>query len=452
MTMTVKFWSSFAECEALVRPLLEAEDEAPFLNFDWLLAYWEHFGQPAGRELLLAGVFRDGELVTFAPLWVRRRAFGVAEVGLVGDGLSDYLGFAGEVSEEVFGAVIAAVSGRYPGALYRFHDIVVGSRLARAIEASTAFASRRRVALYRCLYRDLNTAATKEVTRSRKKFRRALGNRVRKLAMLGEVQFVVLDFDADRPRALAALPALFALHGLRHRGTLNAWCEPRNQAFLEDYLRHARKTNVLAGVLLVDGQPVAFHIGFRASARLVLYITAFHPAFAPFQPGHVNLHLFLEHCGQLGIQVVDFSKGEGLSKRRWTTRSEWSYRYLLGGRGSVAARLLMEMDYLLLSALVWGRRKRINYTVRKMLGRIVRNSPHQTRVSVRPERHQQPDSEAVRPFSYREVADLPLPALTGIVNFVYRHGDHGPLHCRRLPGEIRLSGADSGAEFAVAIS
>jgi len=93
MTMTVKFWSSFAECEALVRPLLEAEDEAPFLNFDWLLAYWEHFGQPAGRELLLAGVFRDGELVTFAPLWVRRRAFGVAEVGLVGDGLSDYLGF-----------------------------------------------------------------------------------------------------------------------------------------------------------------------------------------------------------------------------------------------------------------------------------------------------------------------------------------------------------------------
>jgi len=180
---------------------------------------------------------------------------------------------------------------------------------------------------------------------------------------------------------------------------------------------------------------VAFHIGFRASARLVLYITAFHPAFAPFQPGHVNLHLFLEHCGQLGIQVVDFSKGEGLSKRRWTTRSEWSYRYLLGGRGSVAARLL-----------------RINYTVRKMLGRIVRNSPHQTRVSVRPERHQQPDSEAVRPFSYREVADLPLPALTGIVNFVYRHGDHGPLHCRRLPGEIRLSGADSGAEFAVAIS
>lgn len=449
--MRVTFWNSLEQCEEQVRELLDEEGENPFLNFDWLRQHWEHFGSRQHKQMLLAGVWRGDRLVTFAPLWHRHRLAGLKEIGLVGEGLSDYLGFAGDASTDALEAVIDAVAERWPSALFRFHDISEDSDLRKALDSSAVFAVRKRVELYPCLRRDLNASGGSPQSSSWKKHRKQIRSSVRRLEKLGDLRFDTVDFDADRETAHQTLSKLMVIHSMRHAGTLNAWCQKQNRAFLEDYLRQAKRTNLLAFVTLLDEMPVGFLLGFRRRERFVAWIQAFHPALAAFGVGHVNLHVAQERCAETGIRVFDLSKGTGHAKRVWADQSSPNYRYYLARQTSLRNWLVMTSELLALRAKVWGRERGWNHYARLHLGEATRAIASWWR--------QQPGSlpgaakhdTEWRPLRYRDVADLPMDALTRVLDHAYSYSTEAAVSCRRLPCEVILRAENSLEEFRVAL-
>lgn len=449
--MRVTFWNSFEECEEPARRLLESGYANPFLGFDWLKLHWQHFGSKAGRELLLAGVWEGEELICFAPLRFSRRLGGLREIGLVGEGLSDYLGFVGEASPRTLEALISSVTQRWPDALFRFHDIDHNTNLREALDHTTMFARRARVRLYPCSHRDMDAVEETRLSSAKKKHRQHIRSSIRRLEKMGDFRFFALDFDQDRDTGLKLLPKLFELHRLRHDGTLNAWCRKRNLDFLEEYLRTAQRASAIAFVVELDGTPVAFEIVVRHGPRMVLYIPAFHPAFAAFRLGHVNLHLMMEYCAEAGIRIVDFSKGASQAKRHWATGESCNYCYYAVRNSSLRNRLLMSGELLALRAKVWGREKGVNAFIRVQLGKAKREAASRwRRQAARPAGALSPDGEW-KQFRYRDVADLPVDPLTKILDFVYRNISTAPVSFRHLPGEIILRGADSPNEVRVPV-
>lgn len=440
--MRVTVWDSLEECEGVVRPLLDSEGTNPFLGFDWLKLHWRHFGSQRGRELLLVGVWRNGGLVTFAPLWHRRRFAGLREIGLVGEGLSDYLGFAGEASTCTLQAVVRTITGRWPDALFRFHDISRDTDLSRALDSATAFACHRKATLYPCTHRDLDALDGHRFSPGQKKHERRVRNSLLRLRIIGDVQSVVLDFDRDRESALDMLPRMFELHRLRHEGSLNAWCQKRNRAFLEEYLRTARRTSMIAFVTLIDGNPIAFEIVVRSGPRVVLYIPAFHPAFSAFRLGHINLHLMMERCAAEGIRIIDFSKGASQAKRHWATGESRNDRYYVALHASLRNWVVMTGALLLLRAKVWGREKGLNGYARVQMGKAKRAVIAWWRREDGGTGDEVSHPGKWECFRYRDIAGLPLKCQESILHYVHRHIARAPVQFLLQPDEVILRSTD----------
>ncbi|MCP5117726.1 MAG: GNAT family N-acetyltransferase [bacterium] len=445
--MTTKIWDSFAEAEPLIRPFLKAHNRAAFHSFDWLSQCWQHFGRPGRDELVLVGVFSGERLVAFAPLCSRKRLGGVREISFIGEEQTPYPGIAGTVNEQVLEGVVQAISARYARVVYRFHHIIEENPLGALLEETVLFADTAKIVTYSCPYIQLDDEA--ETVPRNKKRARNLKSLIRRLQQIGELRCEVVDFDKDREAALEQLEEMLALHTLRHRRTLNAWCDPQHRQFLRDYLEQAESTGMLALTLTLDGELMSFHFGFRVGDALVLYIIAIHPAFAPFSAGHINQHLALERCRELGIKVYDLSNGASFAKNAWATGSRLSCRYVMAGDRSLATRLAMARSVYSCRLKTWTRERGLNYKVRRLLGPILERESEEPKRPGMEWPGVSPQGAAAEPLRYRAVADLPAEKLASVIRFVHEHGKKAPVQCQRLGDQVRLMGASPQQELVL---
>lgn len=288
---------------------------------------------------LLVGAYRNGELVTFAPLVMRRR-YGLRTIGFIAEGRADINGFVGEVTRETVDAVLKAL----PRGALRLADIRESDPLVKLLAAHV-------LRPYPNPLRQLGPDAPAG-TGSNRRFQVRIPGYARRLAEQGRVEHEMVDFDTRRPEALALLDQFWQIHDLRHAGRRNAWKDPSNRAFLREYIEQSERSDVLAFVLKFNGRPVAFDLGFRAGSRFLLYIPAFHPDYDRFRPGHVNRFYSFPKCREMGMDIYDFSRGDSFAKRVWSTGEEWSVIL-------TNSRLLAWIDELKILGRRWGLNQRI---------------------------------------------------------------------------------------------
>ncbi len=89
--------------------------------------------------------------------------------------------------------------------------------------------------------------------------------------------------------------------------------------------------------LQLDGQNIAFEMGYLAKGIFHSHKVGFDPAYAKFGPGHLLMRWQLEHLfDQPEVQHVDTMSEMTAATRKWVTDSRPRYRHLISTGGSLA--------------------------------------------------------------------------------------------------------------------
>lgn len=438
----------------MVRPFLREHNQNPFLSFDWTAEYSRRVREPDGWQPLPVAILSEDRMVAFAPLSVRRGACGIAVVTFTGEGRGAYLGLAGESSPAVVETLRNEIARLFPHAVLRLSDVLEDDPLLKHFDSSIGLAAVHRAAIYPCPFRDLRPDAPPDPP-SHRTFQKRIPGYARRLERFGEVRHLLLDFDAARREALEWLPRLFALHDLRHGRRRNPWTDPDNRAFLSAWLERAECSRCLCFVLLLDGMPVAFDLGFRVGDSFCLHIPAFHTAFEKLRLGHINRYFSYAKCRELGIGIYDFARGDAFAKRIWASGTRDNFELVAAVGASRRAWLAAETMAAKTRAMVWGRghglsRSKLKIWWHEWLNRAGRWLPARDAApAASPEQCVRQPGQTV-PFRYRLVADLPLDSLTRVVEFVSAQAPSSHLEVQGMDIQVlRVSGSSPAAEMVL---
>jgi CelD/BcsL family acetyltransferase involved in cellulose biosynthesis len=321
--LTIREWSdtewhaSAAVWNAL---LARSGQDALFLSWEWLTAWWRHFGDSPGFRLRLCAAYRGDALAGIAPLYVQRatrRWFPVRSLQFVGNSWRDdatvaspYQDFIA-ISEERT-AVREAVLG-YAADSDAWSELVVNfSSDAPAWENALRRTSIARKFHLRATEHstshqaDLSSGFDAYLARLGQSTRRSLWHLRRRLDPLG-----TLRIEHAQPDGLeAAFEHLNRLHELR-------WGKPAFAgARLRFHLDVARglstRGELQMSMIHIDDRVVSVLYDVRKTASQYNLKVAFDPAVErQFSLGLIHFGFALEAAAQSGVTRYDFLAGPG---------------------------------------------------------------------------------------------------------------------------------------------
>jgi CelD/BcsL family acetyltransferase involved in cellulose biosynthesis len=319
------------EVEALWR-VLEADAELPvFQRLGWARAWLEHLGG-GGVPWLVVG---RGSRPLLWPLFLRRRA-GVRVLGLLGDGVSDYLGPLGRAAGETVGPLVACLErARARFDLLDLRSLALPDDARAALRLGLGRGAFERV-YERCPVIDTSGGWEGYLQGRRKKFRANLKRAARRVAAHG-------------PMAVARERAGEALLAELEAVERESWKWGHGTA----YLRAAGRKAFLRRVLLDPELPseiwtcrlaaelVGFAVVFTTSRSRHYYLPSFRDRFSDvgtYLLGEIVRESFASGCAE-----VDLLQGDEGYKTAWATGERAVHELVSPGGGplgSVAALAL----------------------------------------------------------------------------------------------------------------
>ncbi len=129
----------------------------------------------------------------------------------------------------------------------------------------------------------------------------------------GEIQ---VDLEVHDPTVLDRCLKWKSEQYLRS-GNLDLFTRPwaRELAYLISSFREPQFAGMLS-VLRVDGRPIAAHLGIRSLKFWHYWFPSYDPKFQRFSPGILLLLKMIEGAPEIGVEVIDFGKGENPYKLR----------------------------------------------------------------------------------------------------------------------------------------
>lgn len=315
---------AFTELRDDWRELLRSSaSDNPFLTWEWLHAWWTHFGNSQGLRLI---VVRAGpELIAVAPLrlvaapldWFSRLEFlGTGEAG------SDYLD-------------VIVRRGREDDAIAAVADFLTSReltlRLTHLPPASNAaqLAKRLAGAGWTASFADDGTCPA--VNLSGHTFDSFLGTlgashranirrRLRALERTFDTRFDLITRHEDRQAALAAL-AVFHARRYADRGGSTAFASPAARSFHDEATRRALESGWLRMyALTLNGDPAAVMYGFSSSGRFFFYQHGYDDTYASHSVGLALMALTIKAAIDEGASEFDMLWGAESYKSLWARR------------------------------------------------------------------------------------------------------------------------------------
>jgi CelD/BcsL family acetyltransferase involved in cellulose biosynthesis len=275
-----------------------------FATWEWNRTWWEHFGD--GRQLALTALRNDnGSLRAILPLFLwRERPFTIAR--FVGHVAGDHL-------EPVCAPVDRSDVGRALRGLLRTAgwDLLVGERLPGGDAWGKRLAGR-------TLHREgspvmyLDGSWEDATSRWSPGLRKQLRRLERRMHAEHDVRITVVD---DRSDLEGGLDTLFGLHRARWpEGTKFEQREP----FHRDFARQAfDKGWLVLRITEADGVPVAAKLNFRYSGVELSYQSGWHPDFAGYSLGTLQLLHAIRSAHADGMEEYRFLRGGESYKYRF---------------------------------------------------------------------------------------------------------------------------------------
>ena len=329
---TLKVITEAREFEALEADWRRIYEECgasnPFLSYEWLTAWWRHFGE--GKQLSVVVVELNGDTVAIAPL-MRVKSAGITKLQFLGKPISDYSDFLiGKEGEHCVGPLVQFIQREMQWDAVELRGITNDSpNLCVLQDAWPTTSGLNRwhvwtVAPY--LRLDSNWS---EYHDSLKKGLRADNRRqIRRLEQQGELSFREYD-------ALSEVLQLF--HRLTDQksqrflatGAVDPLKDGRILAFYKDVVsRLWQSGHIHVSTLNIGDHPIAVHFGFICGQRYFYYLPSFDSNFSNFSPGRLLLFNLIRNSFHQGLREFDFLNGPEAYKYDWTIEEHQVYELI----------------------------------------------------------------------------------------------------------------------------
>jgi len=296
----------------------------PFLTWEWLHAWWMHFGDSSGLRLLVARA--GGELIAIAPLrmvsapldWFSRIEFlGTGEAG------SDYLDVIvrrGQEHDAVEAFAEFLTSRQHTLRLTHLPPASVSAKLARRLGSAGWAASF--VDDGTCPIVDLRGHTFESFLGSVGASHRAnIRRRLRALDRQFDVRFDRIIRHDDRQAALAAL-AVFHNRRYAERGGSTAFASAAARAFHDDATRRALDSGWLRMyALTLNGATAAVMYGFHMDGRFYFYQHGYDETYSPQSLGLAVMAMTINAAISEGADEFDMLWGTESYKSLWARRA-----------------------------------------------------------------------------------------------------------------------------------
>ncbi len=155
----------------------------------------------------------------------------------------------------------------------------------------------------------------------KKHLRQDIGRQKRRLSEVGETTYKVFQ-ASELAEALALLPDFLAAHSRRWPNDF------KSQGFHQAMLKEGVPAGLVHfSVLMVDGIPISWHLGFRYKDRFYYYMPAFLEKYQSYSPSKVHLSYLIEECFDNDIIIFDHLRGSESYKEGWATNAAHLYGY-----------------------------------------------------------------------------------------------------------------------------
>ena len=327
------------------RLLAESEADGIFLSWEWLVSWWEAYGQ--GKRPLILVFRRDERTVGIAPLYRRDDPFlgpiKLRRLQFIGDGSSDsdYLDLIAVRGEE--GEVAAALFD-YLKAEGEPWDVLA---LSEVPEGSTSLARVRQEARRRglfvvetrapCTFAPLPSDWDAYLAGLKPRMRTKVRSLLKKIIADPRLRFEILD---DASRIDSWLEHLYRLHEARWKleGQSGVFGRPGKRDFYERLTRRLLDAGLLRFYgLLQDGAPVSLQYCFAWRNQVLLLQEGFDPSLADEGAGNMLRARVFQDCVEKRVAVYDFLGGTNQHKISWGGQVKETVRLLVGNRRLRAA-------------------------------------------------------------------------------------------------------------------
>ena len=319
---------NFASLQTSWRELEKlAGNNNPFLTFEWLDAWWRHFGEHKQLCVLIAE--EEGAVVGIAPLMLVRE-FGFTKLQFLGRPFSDYSDFLAVPNRE---DIVLRILG-YCDQILRWDQVElegvpeISPNLAsfRSHWAERRGITRLNVTLV-APFVPLSTSWDDFRASLRPKVLKDTSRRMRRLQDRGPVTFELCE---DLDSALAMLDHLAVQKSARYEttGARGIFREFGMLEFLKDATRGLWNRGAVHITSLVQGgNPLAIHFGFQCGETFMHYMPSFDDRYAKYSVGRLLNFQLLEMCFRNGIKEFDFLPGDEAYKHQWSRRSRSMFRF-----------------------------------------------------------------------------------------------------------------------------
>jgi CelD/BcsL family acetyltransferase involved in cellulose biosynthesis len=290
------------------------EDATPFQSPDWILPWWQHYGE---GDLFTFAFWRDHQLAGLAPLYIYNHGSdSIRRVFLVGTGNTDYLDLIihPQLGAPCWNALIAEVSQR--PALWdecNFQRIRAASPLMQNLGFDSGLVEES-TEQEPCVAIDLRD-----------------GNPAESMLRTSSVYAHKLDrkgsfsIEEATPDSLDELLSAFEqLHERRWhaKGFCGVLAEGRDRSFHHEVAcRFLRTGTLMLYALRLDGKIVSVIYGFHHRNRTYSYLSGFDPDYRRQSVGTI----MIGHAVQQSLEQhrsFDFLKGQEPYKYRWGAHDE----------------------------------------------------------------------------------------------------------------------------------
>jgi CelD/BcsL family acetyltransferase involved in cellulose biosynthesis len=315
------------------RLLMESSRPVPFLTWEWILTWWQHFGA-SSRLFVIVARDETSRVVGIAPLHlVLRRTFGMVPVrsleflGYRGSAVcTDHLDFLAEPTHrrEICSRLLQGVIERS-----NEWDTLVLADLAEDSPIPAVFPgpkngagnSPRSGPQEHCPYVNLPSQWELLLISIKAKYRNNIKRRRERLQQSFQVRF---DSDCSVDRAVQHMEIMEKLHGSsrNRKGETGNFClEPYREFHRAVAKRMAQSGQLYLARLDCDGSPVAALYGFYLGGRLFGYQTGFDAAWETKGVGAVlQARIFEDAIERLHATEYDFLRGTEAYKYAWTNQ------------------------------------------------------------------------------------------------------------------------------------
>lgn len=335
-TTRVDRWDAVSGLEAQWNALLaRCPRHSVFQTYAWQLCWWKAFH--VGHELFLILAHRDADLVGIAPLMVAHRKDVLkrshSEVHFIGstNGAADYCDLITDPAVAgVAQSLLNAAEAGAPG----LHRIDL-SHLPEASPNRAAILEHfagRKASLVVEFQADAPALALGDAASDHKAANKS--NLKRHARFFERTGTLLCPRCGSEAEVLGYLEAFFEQHRARRALTdsPSQFLDPAQRDFYRSLVTEAFRHGWLRfDVLLLDGDPLAFHFGFEYRKCLIWYKPTFDVRHAAHSPGKLLLEYVLDDAIERGLEEFDFGVGAEAYKFRFANRVRRNERIIVFG-------------------------------------------------------------------------------------------------------------------------